>query len=197
MSGGAVSIIPGEVEWGNYAGAFRIRGSEARQARRTPIHVMSSHAEAPPPPTRLRQAPRFCEGWPKMRSSQRACKSGGKSYRGHSRRSSTLPCRHPTPNGWSREPQTENRQSAGPANRGFWALPPRSSEHALRQNEPDLCNPREALRRNIRCVGARWSDDQANCAGIQARNIQKTFETAGIEFIGTPEEGPGIRLWRR
>ena len=24
--------------------------------------------------------------------------------------------------------------------------------------------------------------------------IQKTLEAAGIEFIGTPEEGPGIRL---
>jgi hypothetical protein len=24
--------------------------------------------------------------------------------------------------------------------------------------------------------------------------IQKTFEAAGIEFIGTPEDGPGIRL---
>ena len=26
--------------------------------------------------------------------------------------------------------------------------------------------------------------------------IQKTLESAGIEFIGTPEEGPGIRLRR-
>ena len=26
--------------------------------------------------------------------------------------------------------------------------------------------------------------------------IQKTLEAAGIEFIGTPEEGPGIRLRR-
>jgi transcriptional regulator with XRE-family HTH domain len=24
--------------------------------------------------------------------------------------------------------------------------------------------------------------------------IRKTFETAGIEFIGTPEDGPGIRI---
>ena len=27
--------------------------------------------------------------------------------------------------------------------------------------------------------------------------IKTTLETAGIEFIGTPEDGPGIRLWRR
>jgi DNA-binding Xre family transcriptional regulator len=26
------------------------------------------------------------------------------------------------------------------------------------------------------------------------REIQRTLEAAGIEFIGTPEDGPGIRL---
>jgi hypothetical protein len=25
--------------------------------------------------------------------------------------------------------------------------------------------------------------------------VQKTFEEAGIEFIGSAEEGPGVRLW--
>jgi len=25
--------------------------------------------------------------------------------------------------------------------------------------------------------------------------IQHTLEAAGIEFIGTPEDGPGVRLW--
>ena len=36
--------------------------------------------------------------------------------------------------------------------------------------------------------------------GIPAGNIktfeavQKAFEAAGIEFIGTPEDGPGVRL---
>lgn len=28
-------------------------------------------------------------------------------------------------------------------------------------------------------------------------NIQHALEAAGIEFIGTPDEGPGIRYWRR
>ena len=28
-------------------------------------------------------------------------------------------------------------------------------------------------------------------------SIQRTFEAAGIEFIGTPEEGPGVRLWKK
>lgn len=33
--------------------------------------------------------------------------------------------------------------------------------------------------------------------GAQAKTletIQKAFESAGIEFIGTPEDGPGVRL---
>ncbi len=28
-------------------------------------------------------------------------------------------------------------------------------------------------------------------------DLQRTFEAAGVEFIGTPEEGPGVRLWRK
>ena len=27
--------------------------------------------------------------------------------------------------------------------------------------------------------------------------VQRTFEQAGIEFIGTTEEGPGVRLWKQ
>jgi hypothetical protein len=27
-------------------------------------------------------------------------------------------------------------------------------------------------------------------------DLQRAFEAAGIEFIGTPEEGPGVRLWK-
>ncbi len=30
---------------------------------------------------------------------------------------------------------------------------------------------------------------------LNIQMIKKTFETAGVEFIGTPEDGPGIRLW--
>jgi hypothetical protein len=26
-------------------------------------------------------------------------------------------------------------------------------------------------------------------------DLQRAFEAAGIEFVGTPEEGPGVRLW--
>ena len=28
-------------------------------------------------------------------------------------------------------------------------------------------------------------------------DMRRVFEAAGIEFIGTPEEGPGVRLWQK
>lgn len=28
-------------------------------------------------------------------------------------------------------------------------------------------------------------------------DLQATLEAAGIEFIGTPEDGPGVRLWAK
>ena len=27
-------------------------------------------------------------------------------------------------------------------------------------------------------------------------DLQRVFEAAGIEFIGSPEKGPGVRLWK-
>ena len=27
--------------------------------------------------------------------------------------------------------------------------------------------------------------------------IRRAFEAAGVEFIGTPEDGPGVRLWQK
>ena len=27
--------------------------------------------------------------------------------------------------------------------------------------------------------------------------LRETLEAAGIEFIGTPDDGPGVRLWRK
>jgi hypothetical protein len=28
-------------------------------------------------------------------------------------------------------------------------------------------------------------------------DLQRAFEAAGVEFIGTPEDGPGVRLWQK
>jgi len=27
--------------------------------------------------------------------------------------------------------------------------------------------------------------------------LQRAFEAAGVEFVGTAEDGPGVRLWRK
>lgn len=64
----------------------------------------------------------------------------------------------------------------------------------------------------------RWtSEDLAEKAGITSRTvkrleqfngvpdsrsstlilIKKVMEDAGIEFIGSPESGPGVRLWKK
>ncbi len=31
--------------------------------------------------------------------------------------------------------------------------------------------------------------------GETLKALQDAFEAAGVEFIGTPEQGPGVRLW--
>jgi len=36
-----------------------------------------------------------------------------------------------------------------------------------------------------------------NATAANLRLIKQTFEQAGIEFIGTTEEGPGVRLWKQ
>jgi len=36
--------------------------------------------------------------------------------------------------------------------------------------------------------------DRATPANLKL--IRETLEAAGVEFIGTPGEGPGVRLWR-
>ena len=28
-------------------------------------------------------------------------------------------------------------------------------------------------------------------------DLQKAFEAAGVEFVGTAAEGPGVRIWRK
>jgi len=66
-------------------------------------------------------------------------------------------------------------------------------------------------------VFLRWSTEQAaRHSGVTRRTIERleqfdgvppsrsetlealrrAFERQGIEFVGTPEDGPGVRLWR-
>lgn len=63
----------------------------------------------------------------------------------------------------------------------------------------------------------KWSaQDSANRAGLNRRTVERleaedgtpatrvqtlealkaVYESAGVEFIGMPEEGPGVRLWK-
>ena len=41
------------------------------------------------------------------------------------------------------------------------------------------------------------TDEVPNSRSSTLVDIQKTFEAAGIEFIGTPDDGPGIRFRRK
>ena len=36
-----------------------------------------------------------------------------------------------------------------------------------------------------------------NATATNLKLIKQTLEQAGIEFIGRPDEGPGVRLWKR
>ena len=37
--------------------------------------------------------------------------------------------------------------------------------------------------------------EKATTANVKL--IRETLEAAGIEFIGAPDDGPGVRLWRK
>ena len=37
----------------------------------------------------------------------------------------------------------------------------------------------------------------ANATPANLKLIRETLESAGVEFIGSPEDGPGVRLWRK
>ena len=47
--------------------------------------------------------------------------------------------------------------------------------------------------RTIKRIETEGGLDRATPANLKL--IRETLEAAGIEFIGTAEEGPGIRLW--
>jgi hypothetical protein len=48
--------------------------------------------------------------------------------------------------------------------------------------------------RTIKRMEADEGVPKSNLPNVTA--IQTTFEAAGIEFIGTPDDGPGIRIYR-
>ena len=48
---------------------------------------------------------------------------------------------------------------------------------------------RKTVERLERAVGV------PSARALTVDSLKTTFEAAGIEFVGTPEEGPGVRLW--
>ena len=49
--------------------------------------------------------------------------------------------------------------------------------------------------RTIRRIESEGGLEKATNANLKL--IRETLEAAGIEFIGTPDDGPGVRLWRK
>ena len=49
--------------------------------------------------------------------------------------------------------------------------------------------------RTIRRIESEGGLETATAANLKL--IKQTLEQAGIEFIGTAEEGPGVRLWKQ
>ena len=49
--------------------------------------------------------------------------------------------------------------------------------------------------RTIKRIETEGGLDRATPANLKL--IRETLEAAGIEFIGTAEEGPGVRLWSK
>lgn len=70
----------------------------------------------------------------------------------------------------------------------------RSARAALRWSVEVLSAEAGVSVRTIKMVEA--VDGEPVCKPATSRKLIAAFEAAGIEFIGTPEDGPGIRLHR-
>jgi transcriptional regulator with XRE-family HTH domain len=49
--------------------------------------------------------------------------------------------------------------------------------------------------RTIRRIESEGGLEKATAANLKL--IQQTLEQAGVEFIGSADEGPGVRLWKQ
>ena len=49
--------------------------------------------------------------------------------------------------------------------------------------------------RTIRRIESEGGLEKATNANLKL--IRETLEAAGIEFVGAPDDGPGVRLWRK
>ena len=65
---------------------------------------------------------------------------------------------------------------------------------ALGWSLDDLGEKSGVSSRTIRRIESEGGLAKATAANLKL--IKQTLEQAGVEFIGTAEEGPGVRLWK-
>lgn len=68
----------------------------------------------------------------------------------------------------------------------------RSARSALRWSIKDLANMSNVSVRTIKMIEA--DDGDPKCREGTLKKLVSALEAAGIEFIGTPDDGPGIRI---
>ena len=68
----------------------------------------------------------------------------------------------------------------------------RLARFGLRLSVQDLSNLTGVSVRTLKRIEA--SDGVPNTSALTIQSLQSTLESAGIEFIGTPDDGPGIRI---
>jgi transcriptional regulator with XRE-family HTH domain len=68
----------------------------------------------------------------------------------------------------------------------------RAARAALRWSIENLSETSNVSVRTIKMVEA--SDGVPRCKAGTLRKLIIAYEAAGIEFIGTPEDGPGVRI---
>lgn len=68
----------------------------------------------------------------------------------------------------------------------------RAARHALKWTFEHLAKESSISLRTLKTLET--FDGVPECRTITMNKVQKAFETAGIEFIGTPEDRPGVRF---
>ena len=71
----------------------------------------------------------------------------------------------------------------------------RMARASLNWTLSDLAEASSVSSRTIRRIESENGLEKATPANLKL--IRETLEAAGIEFIGTAEEGPGVRLWSK
>ena len=71
----------------------------------------------------------------------------------------------------------------------------RMARSALKWSFEQLAQRCEVSARTIRRIESEGGLSSATPANLKL--IRETLEAAGVEFIGSSGEGPGVRLWRR